>query len=266
MRCDIPKSVQIKNIFDSAENVKTFVLDIEMNSQPGQFVMLWIPEIDEKPFSIARNQNGELWLTICSVGPFSEKLFEKKTGDKIGLRGPFGHGYTILEKKNVVLVGGGYGMAPLHNCGLTHQKNGCTITAITGARSTKNVLFEKECNDSGFRTFVTTDDGSGGEEGYVTTVLERILENEEIDMVQTCGPEKMMKVVAQMCGEKDIPCEVSVERYMKCGFGVCGQCVVDGAGERMCMEGPVISGEYAFENFTDFGEYHRGAEGQKIKW
>ena len=266
MRLDVPQSVTIKRVFDSAESVKTFVLDISFDSQPGQFVMLWLPGVDEKPFSIARDKGGELWLTICAVGKFSTSLFEKKAGDHIGIRGPFGHGYTLLEKKNVVLVGGGYGMAPLHNCGLAQQQNGCSVTAITGARSAQNVLFQKECEDSGFRTLVTTDDGTAGQKGFVTFALDDLLKNEEIDMVQTCGPEKMMKAVAEMCREKEIPCEVSVERYMKCGFGVCGQCVVDGAGERMCMEGPVVNAEHALEHFSDFGEYHRGAEGQKIRW
>lgn len=266
MRLDTPQAVKITDIFDSAENVKTFVLDISLASKPGQFAMLWLPEIDEKPFSIARDDNGEIAFAIAKVGKFTEQLFAKKPGDIVGIRGPFGHGYTILEKKNVVLIGGGYGMAPLHNCGLAHQARSCTVTAITGARSAANVLFSKECEESGFRTFITTDDGSAGEKGFVTFVFADLLKTESIDMVQTCGPEKMMKAVTELCIEHDIPCEVSIERYMKCGFGVCGQCVVDGAGERMCMEGPVVSGEYALKNFTDFGQYHRGPEGQKVAW
>lgn len=266
MRLDTPKAVRIKRTVDIAENVKTFVLDTELKSVPGQFAMLWIPTKDEKPFSIARDADGEIHFAICAVGPFSQALFEKKEGDTIGIRGPFGHGYTIAQDKNVVLIGGGYGMAPLHNCGTAHQQNGCQVTAITGARSAKNVLFEQECRDSGFRTFVTTDDGTSGEKGYVTTVFEKLVKEEKIDLVQTCGPEKMMKVIAEICREHNIACEVSVERYMKCGFGVCGQCVVDGAGERMCMEGPVVAGNHALDTFSDFGQYHRGSEGQKITW
>ncbi len=266
MRNDVPQAVVIQKISDIAHRVRLFVLEAELNSQPGQFVMLWIPEIDEKPFSIAGDMNGKISFAISDVGPFSHALFQKKEGDMIGMRGPFGHGYSLPQKQNVVLVGGGYGMAPLHNTGIHHQKNGCMVTAVTGARSAKNVLFEQECKDSGFQTFVTTDDGSVGEKGFVTMALQRILQEEKIDLVQTCGPEKMMKVVAETCQEKNISCEVSVERYMKCGFGVCGQCVVDGSGERMCMEGPVVSGERVIKEFTDFGEYHRGAEGQKILW
>ncbi|MBI5414049.1 dihydroorotate dehydrogenase electron transfer subunit [Candidatus Peregrinibacteria bacterium] len=266
MRNNSPLAIPIQRIFDSAKGVKTFVFHVSMESFPGQFVMVWIPGKDEKPFSISRDKNGEFWLMVADVGPFSHALCSFRPGDTIGIRGPFGKGYSLPKKKNIVLVGGGYGMAPLHNCGVWHLENGNTVTAITGARSGQNVLFEKECSESGFRTFVTTDDGSKGERGFVTHILERLLMKEKIDLVQTCGPEKMMKVIAEMCVAKSVPCEVSLERYMKCGFGVCGQCTVDGTGERMCREGPVQDGAYALQNFSDFGKYHRGAEGQKILW
>lgn len=263
---DTPKAFTIERTFISAENVTTFVFSGTVGGQPGQFVNIWIPGKNEKPFSIARDRDGEIWITVCAVGPFSTALCKLKKGDKVGIRGPYGKGFFIPQKKNVVLVGGGYGMAPLHNAGMAHKAMGSKVFAITGARSEKNVLFVKECTESGFETFVTTDDGTLGEKGYTTQVLARLLESENIDLVQTCGPEKMMKVIAEMCREKKVSCEVSVERYMKCGFGVCGQCVVEGTGERMCQEGPVTDGNYALEKFSDFGVFHRGAEGQKKMW
>lgn len=266
MSFDSPQVFPIKRKFLSAENVWTFVFEGTVHAKPGQFVNIWIPGKNEKPFSVARDYDGEIWLTICAVGPFSKAFCAMEAGEKIGLRGPYGKGFSIPEKKNIVLVGGGYGMAPLHNTGVAHMKTGSHVTAITGARSKENVLFVKECELSGFDTYITTDDGTAGHKGYTTQVLETILEKGETDLVQTCGPEKMMKVIAQMCKAKGVECEVSVERYMKCGFGVCGQCTVDGTGERMCQEGPITDGEYALEKFTDFGEYHRGAEGQKIYW
>lgn len=266
MRFDTPEIFEIKDKFLSAENVWTFVFEGSLGAKPGQFVNVWIPKVDEKPFSIARDRDGEIWLTVCAVGPFSQAFCKKMPKERVGIRGPFGHGFTILEKKTVVIVGGGYGMAPLHNAGMAHIKNGSHVIAITGAKSEKNVLFVEECKKSGFETFVTTDDGTLGEKGFTTSVLERILEKQKIDLVQTCGPEKMMKIIAQMCEKKGIECEVSIERYMKCGFGVCGQCVVDGTGERMCKTGPVVNGHKALNEYSDFGIYHRGAEGQKKMW
>lgn len=266
MRHDSPIVGIIEKVYETAENVKTFVFHLALESEPGQFVLVWIPGINEKPFSIARDYGGEFWLTVCDVGPFSHAFSMLSAGDKVGLRGPYGKGYSVPEKKQVLLVGGGYGMAPLHNLGIFHRAKGTQVTAITGARSAENVIFEQECRSSGFRTLVATDDGTAGEKGFVTDAMEKLLQSETFDLVQTCGPEKMMKKVAEMCREKGIPSEVSIERYMKCGFGVCGQCVVDGTGERMCTNGPVVDGEYALNHFPDFGVFHRGPEGQKIYW
>ncbi|MEI7511704.1 MAG: dihydroorotate dehydrogenase electron transfer subunit [Candidatus Peregrinibacteria bacterium] len=269
-----PEAFTIAKKFHSAENVWTFVFEGTLNSTPGQFVNVWIPGVNEKPFSIARDWGNEIWLTVCAVGPFSKALCEKQVGDRVGIRGPYGKGFQItpltrgaqMEAKTVVLVGGGYGMAPLHNAGIAHQKNGATVIAITGARSAKNVLFVEECKNSGFETFITTDDGTLGQKGFTTDILDKLLEERKIDLVQTCGPEKMMKRIAEKCRAKGVLCEVSIERYMKCGFGVCGQCTVDGTGERMCKSGPAVDGNYALDNIPEFGMYHRGPEGQKVLW
>jgi dihydroorotate dehydrogenase electron transfer subunit len=266
MPFDSPIAFSIMDKFSSAEKVTTFVFKGTLESFPGQFVNIWIPELDEKPFSIARDFDGEFWITVCAVGRFSHALLEKKIGEKVGIRGPYGHGFSTPEWKNIVLVGGGYGMAPLFYAGVQHRVNHCRVIAITGARNEKNVLFEEECNNAGFRTFITTDDGTRGEKAFTTEVLEKILKTEKIHLVQTCGPEKMMRRVAEICRDYGVVSEVSIERYMKCGFGVCGQCVVDGTGERMCKTGPVVQGEYALDYYQDFGAYHRGSEGQKIEW
>lgn len=266
-RHDAPKAFTLQRKFLSAENVWTLVFSGTLHSNPGQFANVWIPGLNEKPFSIAKDRDGEIWFTVCAVGPFSTALCAVELGKKVGIRGPYGKGFSIRPSNNsVVLVGGGYGMAPLHNVGTAHQDVGNHVIAITGARSKANVLFVEECQESGFETYVTTDDGTLGGKGFTTQVLERLIAEKSIGMVQTCGPEKMMKRVAEICRSKNILCEVSVERYMKCGFGVCGQCVVDGTGERMCQEGPVTNGNHALDHFTDFGSYHRGSEGQKVYW
>lgn len=279
-----PQAFAIKDFWDEAENIRTFSFEGTLNAKPGQFCMLWIPGFDEKPFSIARDYDGEIWLTICKVGPASEKLFQLKKGQKIGLRGAFGHGFTIIpakankknpvnpfhplnpssDKKNILLIGGGYGTAPLHNTGRAHQKNGHNVTMIIGARTKDLVMHQKWSEEAGFRTLIATNDGSLGKEGFTTHILEDLIKTEKIDLVQTCGPEKMMKVIAQMCTEQGIDCEVSIERYMKCGFGICGQCVTE-SGEKMCQTGPVVPAEKAL-SYDDFGLFHRGPEGQKKLW
>ncbi|MCK5461035.1 dihydroorotate dehydrogenase electron transfer subunit [Candidatus Gracilibacteria bacterium] len=262
-----PQAFAIHNMWEEAKNIRTFVFKGTLNSAPGQFCMLWLPGFDEKPFSIARDYDGEIWLTICKVGPATEKLFAFQKGDKIGLRGSYGHGFTVKKNeisKNIVLVGGGYGTAPLHFTGKVHQDAGAKVSMIIGARNKDFLIWEKESKDSGFQTLVATDDGSAGIKGYTTHILENLMEKEKIDLVQTCGPEIMMKIIAQICVKKGIACEVSIERYMKCGFGVCGQCVTE-SGEKMCQTGPVVRAEKALD-YPDFGVFHRGPEGQKKNW
>ena len=114
-----PKAFEIKDFWEEAKNIRTFVFKGTLNSKPGQFCMLWLPGIDEKPFSIARDYDGEIWLTICKVGNMTQKLFELKKGSKVGLRGTYGNGFTILDsppslgkreeviletQKNIILV------------------------------------------------------------------------------------------------------------------------------------------------------------------
>ena len=259
-----PKAFVIDRMWDEAENIRTYVFKGTLGATPGQFCMLWIPGFDEKPFSIARDYDGEIWITICKVGVATTQLFEMKEGDRVGIRGAYGHGFSTVSNKKVVLIGGGYGTAPLHFTGKDHQDAESEVTMVIGARSKNLLIWEKKSEESGFRTLVATNDGSAGIEGFTTHVLEDLLTNEQIDLVQTCGPEKMMKAIAEMCIAKGVACEVSVERYMKCGFGICGQCVVE-TGEKMCQTGPVVSAEKAM-TFTDFGVFHRGAEGQKKSW
>lgn len=257
----IPQTAKVKNIFDSAKNVKTFVFEAEnFNCKPGQFVNLWVANIDEKPFSVARDTGKEIWLTISKVGPFTEEVFKLKKGDLVGIRGPYGKGFSVLKNKKIALIGGGFGMAPLHFLGEELIKNKCEVFAILGARNKDFLIFEEECQKSGFKTFIATDDGSKGKKGFSTDLLEDLIKKEQLDAVQTCGPEKMMEKVAKICQKNKIFCEISMERYMKCGFGICGQCVC--GGKRMCVDGPVVDGNWALEQ-EEFGKYKRGPEGQK---
>lgn len=263
MKSFLPQSAKILDIQELNETTRMFTFDISVGAAPGQFVNLWIPDVDEKPFSVADDDEKNITLAIAKVGPFTEKLFEKKVGETLGIRGAYGNIFSIVQDKQVVLVGGGFGSAPLHFLGKALQRNGCDVTIIIGARNKNLLMYENECLEAGFRVFTTTDDGSHGEKGFVTTVLERLLTNETVNMVQTCGPEKMMEAVAKICKSNQVDCEVSLERYMKCGFGVCGQCACD--QKLVCRDGCIFTGKEALQ-MEDFGKFHRGPEGQKEYW
>lgn len=259
----IPKAVLIKEIRQESDQVKTFVLDHSVGAQPGQFVNVWIPRLDEKPISVAYDDGKELWLSIAAVGPFSNAMHEKKVGDFVGVRGPLGTTFEAEEGKRYALLAGGYGAAPLYFFATEAVKKGCEIDFIIGARSENLLIYVERAKElPGVTVHTATDDGSAGHHGYNTQVLEKILEEGGVDCICTCGPEIMMMKAAEMAKAHGIDAQISVERYMKCGFGVCGNCVVDGLGVPSCTNGPVMPLEKVLQ-IEDFGKYHRDALGKK---
>ena len=259
---DQPKTLPIVKITKEAEHVKTFFFDIEVKSKPGQFMILWIPRLNEKPYSIAYNENGRLGLSIAVVGEFTKKLFTLKEGDILGLRGPYGSSFKLEKNyKRVLMVGGGYGTAPLAILAKKAKDMGLTVDFCRGAFSKNYLLFTERLSEIGANLITTTRDGSFGAKGSVVNIVRDQLEKEKYDCAYICGPELMEKKIVVMCQTKGIPSQVSIERWMKCGFGICGQCCLDDSGERMCVEGPVVTGEYALAQ-KEFGNYHRTKSGK----
>lgn len=258
-----PVAVPIKKIIQENDTTRTYVFDYSVHGKPGQFVMFWIPGVDEKPFSIALDDNNELWITICNVGPATEELFKLKVGDKVGIRGPFGTSYEIKEGEHVALVAGGYGAAPMYFTAHEALKKGCKVEFLIGARNEDLLIYTQKILGLPDTTLhISTDDGSAGFKGYVTQVLEKLLSEKKIDKVCTCGPEVMMEVVGGVCDKAGVKCLMSVEKYMKCGFGVCGQCAIDHTGELACKKGPVMDWDYV-KTLEEFGNYHRDSVGKK---
>ncbi len=259
----IPKVVPIAKIENENEIVKNFYFDISLDSKPGQFVMLWLPGVDEKPISIALDDGNQLVLTICSRGKTTQQMAEMKVGDKLGIRGPFGTNFHFSEGETLALVGGGYGAAPLYFVAHRAIKAGCKIEFIEGARSKDYLIYiEKLKALKNLNLHISTDDGSKGYKGYNTELLKQVIDDVKVDKIMTCGPEIMMRKVGEIGDSKGVPAFVSIERYMKCGFGVCGQCVVDPLGIRTCVSGPVMNYKVA-KMFDDFGNYHRDSVGKK---
>lgn len=263
-KTDIPKTVKILDIKDENPFVKTFTLDVSLGARPGQFVMVWVPGVDEKPFSVAFDDGNELSLSIAAVGPATNKLHEMKVGDKLGVRGPYGKIFEYEKKEHLAVVGGGYGAAPLYFLAHEAVKDGCTVEFVVGGRTKEHLLFlERVKTLENTNLHIATDDGSEGYKGYNAALLKELMDDGlKIDRMLTVGPEVMMLAISDMALEKDIPCQVSVERYMKCGFGVCGQCVIDDTGMPTCIKGPVMDHKLAREQ-VEFGKYHRDKVGRK---
>jgi dihydroorotate dehydrogenase electron transfer subunit len=264
----LPIAATVKEIVQENEQVKTFVLDLSLGAQPGQFVMIWIPRLDEKPFSVAMDNGRELHLAIADVGPFSHAMHQLKVGDQVGVRGPFGQEFTCEKGQHLAFLAGGYGAAPLYFFAYKAVAMGCTVEFVVGARRKDLLLYtEKVGQLEGVNLHVATNDGSAGFEGFNTVLLERVVmdakeEGRPVDSIYTCGPEIMMLKAAELAQREKMDAQISVERYMKCGFGVCGNCCVDGSGVPSCLSGPVMPLKKVLE-LRDFGKYHRDHVGRK---
>ena len=253
---DKPEIVKVLENRLEAPEVKTIKLGTTINSRAGQFVMLWIPRVGEKPYTLSKI-GKDIEITYDVKGKFSKALFNLKKGDSIGIRGPYGNGWE-LKGKNVCVVAGGIGLAPIMP--LIEETN-TKFTVIYGAKSAEYLIFKKRVEKTKNRIVFTTDDGSFGEHCFACDALEGILSEVSYELVLTCGPELMMKRVVDTCLKNNLPCQASLERYMKCGIGLCGSCTIDPSGMRVCKDGPIFTAEQ-LEN-TEFGSYVRQKSGEK---
>lgn len=256
----LPKLVKIKKIIKENQKVKTFILEEKIRAIPGQYLMIWLPGVGEKPFSISNTDS--LTIAVAKIGPFSAAFHKLVPGKKLGYRGPIGKGFKIAGK-NILLVGGGYGVAPLYFLAQEAIKKKKKVFIILGAQKKRELLYEKKFKKLGIKVFVTTNDGSYGRKGLATDITEEIIKKEKIDIVYSCGPEKMMATLGKICQRLKVPCFLSLERFMKCGgLGICGQCEINGV--LVCQKGPVFNYRFLLK-LPDFGQFRRDQAGMKVK-
>ena len=260
-----PISLKVSDIIENNSTVRTYVFKHPINAKPGQFVMVWMPGVDEIPISIGWQTDKEFHLGIAKVGDCTEAIFKNiKKGDRLGIRGPFGKGFDLKNYKKITIIGGGAGVPPLLNLAQKAVAKKIHVTAIIGARTSELLIYEKEFKRLDCKVSVTTDDGSKGCKGFCTKLLEDDLKKHKTDCIYTCGPEMMMFRTAEMAKHYKADCQVSLERFMKCGFGICGQCCIDGTGLRVCKDGPVFDAKIALQH-QEFGKYKRSASGKRIE-
>jgi dihydroorotate dehydrogenase electron transfer subunit len=228
----------------------TLFFDFSIKFKPGQFIMFWIPGTDEKPYTLSSVSKKRFGITIEAKGIFSKKAISLQKGDLVGIRGPFGNGFTLPDSgDNIAIIAGGCGLAPLAPLldEINHDK--VKITCIHGARSKDYLLFKERFK---FDRNFCTDDGSLGLKGFVTDLLEKKMDKGiAFDKIYACGPEIMMYKIFETCEKHNIHCQVSLERYMRCGFGLCGACVC--GKEVVCKDGPVFGSE-KLRSMEDFNK------------
>ncbi|MBI5229041.1 dihydroorotate dehydrogenase electron transfer subunit [Candidatus Micrarchaeota archaeon] len=257
----LPRTVEIMRVQKETVEHMSFYFEYYAG-KPGQFLMVWIPGVDEKPISLSRISNTECGITIQCKGQWSKSACALSKGMKIGVRGPYGNGFDLKEYKKVVIVAGGCGAAPLRPLVEECLSKGIGMKMILGAKTSSQLLFKQELlKKLGNRLYITTDDGSEGRKGFVTDAIGELLGAEKPDCIFSCGPEVMMKAVLDQCEYFKINCQFSLERYMRCGFGVCGQCVMDDL--MVCKDGPVFPGE-VLRKSKEFGSIARLKSGREV--
>jgi len=256
-----PKITKIIKAEKENSEVKTLFFKYPEKTISGQFFMIWIPGIDEVPMSASYISKDIKGTTFRIVGDSTKALFKLKVGDQIGVRGPYGNGFRI-NGKNILFVGGGTGIATIAPSVEDAKNNRVSSTVILGVKNKNELFFVDRIKKCGATVHISTDDGSKGQRGFASDFARRLLLKNKYDSIITCGPELMMKKLFEMC--RNIPFQASLERYMKCGIGICGQCTM-GKGLRVCKEGPVFDGEM-LKNIEDFGIFKRDASGRKVRF
>jgi dihydroorotate dehydrogenase electron transfer subunit len=234
---NIPTIITIIKSTKETTGIKTITFKYPGIVLPGQFFMIWIPGVDEIPMSVSQITKDVKGITFRKIGDATNALYDLKPGSKIGVRGPFGNGFT-LNGKHLLFVGGGTGVAMLTPAVEQARKRKLKSTVIIGVKTKNELFFEDRLGRSGATILITTDDGSKGYKGFASDLAKDILRKEKIDAVFTCGPEPMMKTLLSSC--KNISFQASLERYMKCSMGICGQCCI-GKGLRVCIDGPIFN-------------------------
>ncbi|MEM3832778.1 MAG: dihydroorotate dehydrogenase electron transfer subunit [Thermoprotei archaeon] len=210
-------------------------------SQPGNYVMVWLPGIKEAPFSVYSHESTKISLIIEAVGPLTKKLINLKNGEKVGIRGPYGNSFTLRSNLSYMLVAGGSGTPPIFFALNKLKPIAKDITYLIGAHTSDELFLIDEAKLYSVKVFVATDDGSLGFKGFVTQLANDLLKKEKIDMILTCGPEPMIKTMYELAVKYNVMLEASMSRIIKCSLGFCGSCVLEPKGYRVCTDGPVFN-------------------------
>ena len=240
------------------------------HARPGQFVALAVggptsANLLRRCFSIHKvspsgTYGGTVDVVVSPVGPGTDWLASLRAHDEVDIVGPLGRAFPLpTEPVPCVLVGGGYGSAPLFWLAEALRERGCHVEMVLGAATEQKLFGVVEARRSADAVTVTTDDGSAGTRGWVSDVLPDVVRRSGAAVVYACGPMGMLKSVTDVATAEGAVAQVAVEESMACGVGVCMTCVLpvtgnDGATRmvRSCVEGPVFRGDRVrWEAFED---------------
>ncbi len=256
----LPKIVKIRNVIQDTEDIKTFVLDYKPNFVPGQFYMIGLVGFGEAPFTASSASGTFLEVSIKKIGSLTSELHKLKKNDVVTLRGPYGNGfpYEQLSGKNLLLVGGGIGLAPLKSLielVLKDRSKFGRMTLLYGAKDETQIMYEEHLKNLWPNMDVSVNvcvDRKKSASSWpksvclVPDLIDIVFKKKKDELRNTisiiCGPPIMIKFVIKKLLEYDIEegnIIATLERQMKCGFGKCGHCNIGGV--YVCLDGPVFN-------------------------
>lgn len=248
----VPKQYNVLDVKKEISDTSTFRINCKLKHMPGQFVMVSLLGIGECPISIASYSNKHMDLCIRNVGNVTNSIHKLKKGNKVFVRGPLGNGYPMEKfyNKNIILIGGGTGVAPLIGVAqyIINKRNKFNnLDMFLGFRSPEDILFKRNFKSwqKEFNFYITVDKADRKWKknvGVITKLLEKIRPSNKNSIVIICGPPMMIKFTVQTLkkfGFKDGQIYMSLERLMKCGLGKCGHCLIK--GKYVCKDGPVFN-------------------------
>lgn len=235
-----------------------YVPEIAKKAKPGQFVNLRLTgKLDplmRRPISLheINPDKGTIKMMYMVVGKGTTMMSEMEKGETIDVLGPLGNGWNVdMDGEYAAVIGGGIGIAPLYPLVKALREAGKKVEVIMGAKSEEYLTDKTIYTDLGATVTVTTDDGSAGTKGFVTTALAQSIEAGKCDYVYACGPKPMLQFVEKTALQNNVPGQVSTESHMGCGLGVCLLCPTKmkaGGYKRVCTDGPVFAiGELDYE-------------------
>lgn len=250
--------VQVERVEVEAPHTRTFYFPDEPRARPGQFVMVWLPGVDERPMALSQ-LGATKGVTVKDTSDFTHALFDLQEGGRLGLRGPLGTAYD-LSGERYLLAAGGTGIASLVPAGEALAEAGKKAVTAFGAATKEDLILLDRVRKVG-EVQVATDDGSAGYHGNVSDLVEKLLDERRFDGLLACGPEAMLHRLADVCREAGVPFQASLERFMRCGLGLCGSCSLD--SYLVCVDGPIFRGDQ-LADLRDFGAYRRDKTGRRV--
>ncbi|HLC63915.1 MAG TPA: dihydroorotate dehydrogenase electron transfer subunit [Patescibacteria group bacterium] len=255
-----PTVLPIAEIINDSQDYKTYVFDYQLKAKPGQYLMIWLPGVDLKPFAVAWQTDKQFAITVLKIGPFTAELFKAKPGGFLGFTGPYGTWFDFDGKKKILLIGGGSGTPSVTCLAQAARQVSIEVDFVLAAKTKEGIIYEDWLAKQGVKVYHRFQNDKYQRAWDLITEL---IDSNDYDAIYACGPELLLKRVVDLTLQKDVFCQISMERYMKCGFGICGKCCVDPLGICLCEAGPVVSNQLATQ-ITEFGRYHRDNSGQKV--